>query len=26
LNLILVTNNTSEFSWVPKMKLENWIS
>jgi tRNA(fMet)-specific endonuclease VapC len=26
LNLILVTNNTSEFSRVPKMKLDNWIS
>ncbi len=26
LNLILVTNNTGEFSRVPKIKLENWIA
>ena len=26
LNLILVTNNTGEFSRVPKLKLENWIA
>lgn len=26
LNLILVTNNTGEFSRVPKMKIENWIA
>ena len=26
LNLTLVTNNTGEFSRVPKIKLENWVA
>jgi len=26
LNVILITNNTKEFSRVPHLKIENWIS